>query len=146
MLPSQFSKRISRAAIALVFAFSCHHLMAQSQPPENLTVHAYVWTNSHLIGWLPFVPSGTPVAHGVWVAVYISDPAVEALSITIAYRDGAGRDLSQRALTERHYRGQAAWTNHLFLLGDTPPAKISSVLIMPLRLAGETKLTHMGAE
>ena len=119
------------AVLALTLTSFC-----RGAAPENLSIHYYHWTTSPFTAPAYLANLGPPQA-GVWVAVFLSDPEVAAVSITLNYKTEAGEHFSRTELVPRAYRDVAAWTNYLFIVGKV---KVESILAAPLVPGKSTKL------
>jgi hypothetical protein len=104
--------------------------------PENITVEWHHWSSQPACELLESITPCAP-SEGVWVAVFVRDPDVRALSITLNYRDESGRELTRTSLVPRWYRLRPNWTNELFLVGRV---KVRSILVVPLVSSLQTVL------
>jgi len=132
-------KILQRIATLIVIALVAIVPQIRAQTPENLTVHWFHWTTSPFTAPVYLSNLGQPQA-GVWIAVWISDPEVEAVSISLNYRTEDGRNFTRSELVPRHYRDRTSWTNHLFVVGEV---KVRSILVTPLKATAATRLIEV---
>lgn len=113
-------------------------LMAADYP--NLTTWAYQYDSDVALAWMQPKP---PRTCGVWISVWVSDPRVEALSLTVFYVN-EGRELAKTEVIRIVPRTGAGadWTSTMFALADHP-VQVRSIAVTAL-LPGESRTVGTG--
>ncbi len=102
----------------------------------DLPIEYFHWRSSSV----PYLT--IPERFGVWVSVWISDPDVEALKLTLTYQNSNGYIRARTIVVQRFYKNRSAWTAHLFEVGRV---RVESILVVPL-IAGEVSVQIKGDE
>jgi hypothetical protein len=107
-----------------VFAGAC-----LAQAPGNLTIS---WTRFSPQFICQFVqprlgggPCATDALEGVWAMVWVTDPEIVAVSITLSYRDAEGKIVTTTEVVPRRLKDQTECVVYLFMTGK---AKVQSIL------------------
>jgi hypothetical protein len=125
-------KRLKLSALLFLAVLLCCGIATPGETP-NLSVQFWHWASrSPLDDVLSLYRPGTaPELYGVWVVVFVNDPEVEAVSVTLSYIDEAGRRLARTRLVRPHLE----WSNVLFIVGKV---KVQTVLAVPLKPTDKT--------
>lgn len=110
-------------------------VLSQSQP-ENLST---TWSHYSTAAPAGFPQIG-PIREGIFVSVWVSDPTITALRITLTYRDVYGRVLPATELMDRWSPYRANNTACVLWVGNV---KVLSISVVPLKAADVTKFAEI---